>query len=491
MFRHEPAQTGHMNRSLRSQLLRRLFPLLSAMFVLSGVAATLGAWRHAQTIYDHELIDGTKALAQQVGQIGGTTSLDLPEAARQILQWDAEDVHWYQVRGENSGLIAGAADVPARPESGVESLRGALIYDGLIAGEKVRVVLVNVDLEIVGERVEVRVAETLRKRTWLIAESLSGVLLPQLAINAITVLVIGYSLRKMLIPISEVALRLQSQTHQSLEPLDDRALPSEIVPITQSVNALMARLKAALQAQHRFIADASHQLRTPLTALKLHVDEAAGEADPVKLKVLIAEIQRAADRAVRLSNQLLSMARAEPDSGLVERRIFDLRAMLSETIEAWVPQSISEGVDLGVDASIETTPDDSLALAGPAPVWVKGDPVLLTEAVNNLIHNAITHGGSGTRITVSIATAGEHRVKVRVDDDGPGIEPEDRIRVLERFQQASAASPERSRPATGSGLGLAIASEIARAHEGSISIEDGATGRGVCVVIELPLAELA
>ena len=486
-----PEKAGHMNRSLRSKLLRRLLPLVAGLFLVSSVVGSLGALHHANAVYDRELIDNARALAQRVIQTERSASLDLPEAARNVLQWDAEDEHWYEVRGANSGLIAGYSGLSALPRSGAEQMRGALIYGSRIAGERVRVVLVTVGAEGSGEPVEVRVAETLRKRARLIFESLLGVLLPQLLLDAVTVLVIFYTFQKSLGPISEFAFRLQSQTDRSLEPIDDRGVPSELLPITHSVNALMVRLKAALDAQRRFIANASHQLRTPLTALKLNADEAAHETDQLKLRLLIEEIRSAADRAVRLSSQLLSLARAEPGAGVAESRMIDLHAMVSETIESWVIRSMQAGVDLGVDASIELTPDDTLVLSQPEPVWINGDPDLLAEALNNLIHNAIVHGGPGIRITVSIAKVEDHRVRVRVDDDGPGIAPADRIRVLQRFQRGAVNSSEPTGFDSGSGLGLAIAREIAQTHGGGVSIEDGLTGRGVCISIELPLAGAA
>jgi two-component system sensor histidine kinase TctE len=485
-MRDEPERTLQGTRSLRSQLLGGLLPLVSGLFLLSSVVASLGAFHHANAVYDRELIDNARALAQRVRLAGTGASLDLPEAAREILQWDAEDTHWFEVRGVRSGLLAGEPGVPARPESGAEQVRGALIYNGRIAGEKVRIVSINVVAAGVSEAVEVRVAETLRKRTRLIFESLSGVLVPQLLLDMITVLVIIYTFRKTLAPITAFAFGLQSRTHRSLDPIVDTGLPTELVPITRAVNDLMARLEAALFAQRRFIENASHQLRTPLTAMKLNAYEAAHETDPVKMRLVIDEIRGAADRAVRLSSQLLVLARAEPTSGVAEFRRFDLRKTLSETIESWVIRSMQAGVDLGVDASIESTPDAALVFSHPEPVWVKGDPDMLAEALNNLIHNAITHAGPGTRITVSIAKVANHRIRVRVDDDGPGIAPEDRIRVLERFQRGAVKS-DATPFDSGSGLGLAIVSEIAHTHEGLVIIEDGLTGRGVCISIELPL----
>ena len=245
------------------------------------------------------------------------------------------------------------------------------------------------------------------------------------------------------------------------------------------MNSLLLRLKDALQAQRLFIADAAHQLRTPLTALKLHADEAARERDPSRLPPLITELQKAADRAVRLSNQLLTLARAEPSAGLLEPRRFDLRQTVVEAASHWIPTALGLGIDLGFDDA-----------DGP-PLIVTGDCVLITEAVNNLLDNAMKYGRANGRVTVGVDSDGRH-ARIRVVDDGPGIAPALRARVLERFQRLEPARVEGApggppiEAPTGSGLGLAIVAEIARGHGGQVHL-DSAAGGGLLVTIELPL----
>ena len=471
-------------RSLRSQLLYRLLPPLLVLFAISGGVAFVVARHHANEVQDHWLVDSAEALAQRVKLSRGAPVLDLPEAARQILQWDTQDATWYALHGQRSGHLAGHPMVPGRPPTGVEQLRDASMYDAGIEGARVRVVAVPVRLEGATEAIEVRVAETLRKRQLLATEMLLSVLLPQIALAAVACAVIWYTLRQLLSPIGQVARALEVQTHHSLEPVDDRALPSEVVPLTQSVNDLLARLQDALAAQRHFIADAAHQLRTPLTALKLHADEAARETDVERLKPLIAEVQQAADRAVRLSNQLLTLARAEPSARIQSPRRFDLQQVVIQAASRWVPRAIAAGVDLGFDNTQQA--------GAPVPagvddvIEVSGDPDLLAEAVHNLIDNAITYGGRGTRITVSVQHAKASRARVLVTDDGPGIPEVDRARVLGRFHRATPTGSTPADQSSGAGLGLAIVAEIVRAHEGDVRIDAGPGGRGTCVVIDLP-----
>ncbi|MCX7203255.1 MAG: sensor histidine kinase N-terminal domain-containing protein [Burkholderiales bacterium] len=353
-LRKQPARRDvPARRSLRSQLLYRLLPPILVLFAISGAVAYVVARHHANEVQDHWLVDSAEALAQRVKLSRGEAVLDLPEAARQILQWDTQDATWYALHGQRSGHLAGHPMVPGRPLTGVERLRDAWMYDAGIAGARVRVAAVPVRLEGATEPIEVRVAETLRKRQLLATEMILSVLIPQIALAIVACGVIWYTLRQLLSPIGQVARALEVQTHHSLEPVDDRALPAEVAPLTQSVNDLLARLQDALAAQRHFIADAAHQLRTPLTALKLHADEAARETDVERLRPLIAEVQLAADRAVRLSNQLLTLARAEPSARIQTPRPFDLRQVVFHAASRWVPRALAAGVDLGFDDTLQ------------------------------------------------------------------------------------------------------------------------------------------
>lgn len=482
--RQDPPAAGAAPRSsLASALLRRLIPPVLVLFALSAAIAYLAARHEAHEVQDHWLVDSVEALVQRVHLEQGRPALDLPEAARQIVQWDSQDQNWFALRGERSGHVAGEAGIPDGGTARIERLREARLYDGRIEGKPVRVAAIPVRLPGATEAIELRVAETLGKRNRLTAGILLSVLMPQLLLALIASAVIGFTLRQLVTPIGAVARALETQTHQSLEPVDDRALPSEVAPLTHSVNTLLLRLQDALAAQRHFIADAAHQLRTPLTALKLHADEAARETDPARLRTLIAEVQLAADRAVRLSNQLLSLARAEPSHRIGEPQVFDLRELAFEAAGRWVPQALRAGMDLGFD---EASGPNSAGVDTRAPLRVSGHADLLAEALHNLIDNAIAYGRPGGRITVSVMRAGASRLQLRVDDDGPGIPESERERVLQRFHRGHPAEDSNGRATPGSGLGLAIVADIARAHGGSVRIADGLSGRGACVIVDLP-----
>jgi signal transduction histidine kinase len=468
--------------SLRTRLLQRLLPPLLALFAVSGTLSYLVARYHANEVHDRWLVDSAEALAQRVTSSRGAPALDLPEAARQILQFDSADTTWFEVVGPRSGHVAGNPGVPTAPVgpgADVERLRNASLYPGWMSGARVRVASVPVELPGARETVEVRVAETLRKRQALATELLLEVLLPQLVLVFVAGGVIWVTLDKLLAPVGEVARALEAQTHHSLEPVDDRALPAEMAPLTHAMNGLLLRLKDALAAQRHFVADSAHQLRTPLTALKLHADEAARETDPARLAPLLEELRRAADRAVRLSNQLLTLARAEPSARVAEPRRFELRATVFEAAGRWVPGALAADVDLGFVGGPQE---------GGSPIEVLGDPDLIAEAIHNLIDNALKHRGEGRRVTVSIDDGTDGTVQVRVVDDGPGIPAADRGRVLGRFHRGARVPGATADTGGGTGLGLAIVAEIVRGHDGRIRIDDGPDGRGTTVTIALPRA---
>lgn len=460
--------------TLRGRLLARLLPLVLVLMALSSGLSYFGARHYANVVYDRWLLDTAEALALRIDVMDGDPILDLPEAAREMLQWDSTDTTWYEVYSEQRGPITGQAGLP-RPPAAAGQHRMPQPYDGIVGTQPVRVASVTMMPPGSGETIHVLVAETLRKRQALATDLMLSVLMPEIALLVAALLLVTWTLHRMLQPIGRIAKALEARTHHSLEPLDDRDLPGEVAPLTHAMNSLLLRLKGALVAQRHFIADAAHQLRTPLTALKLHTDEAARETDPTRLPPLIAELQKAADRAVRLSNQLLTLARAEPSANLTEHQRFDLREAVFETASQWIPPALALGVDLGFDAA-----------EGP-PIIVTGDRLLVTEAVNNLLDNALKYGRRQGRVTVGV-DSGPRFAQICVVDDGPGIPVEARKRVLERFHRLEPTQVATAEEApTGSGLGLAIVAEIARGHGGR-TLLDTAPGGGLLACIELPLA---
>jgi two-component system sensor histidine kinase TctE len=229
------------------------------------------------------------------------------------------------------------------------------------------------------------------------------------------------------------------------------------------MNGLLEEVAQAAQNQQRFLANAAHQLRTPLAGLQAHTELALSQPMPDKARAQIEQVHRATVRTARLANQLLALARAE-QGGHANGAPVNLNGLIEGEADNWLRQAMAREVDLGFELE---------------PASVKGDAFLLREALANLVHNAIEYAPSGAHVTVR---AGKRNggAFVEVEDDGPGIPQPERERVLERFYRVPGT------PGTGSGLGLAIVRDIATGHGAGVELADGTGGRGLRVALTFP-----
>ncbi|GAC1624654.1 MAG: sensor histidine kinase N-terminal domain-containing protein [Nevskia sp.] len=453
--------------SLRRSLLRRLLVPLVLLFAVSGGGSYLLSLHFANDVYDAWLYDSVSSLALEVEATDQGVRLDLPEVAQRILEWDVADTTYFRISGSRSGQVAGRADLPATGAN-ARPYRKAMLFNARVDGRDVRIASLVLPVAHSGEQVLVQVAETGRKRRALAREILLGTLLPQVLLILTAVGIVGYGIRTGLVPLNLIAERLNAQDPRRLQPVPEAMVPNEIRPLTQAINDLLARLDATLATQRRFVADTAHQLRTPLTALRLQLDEAAFEVTKPELlpdlRRTLGNLRITTDRAARLSNQLLALARAEPEA-ITEHAFeaLDLRELAFETGADWVPRALQKDLELSFEA--------------PAAVPIHGNPTLLREALNNLLDNAVQyHAGSG-RIVLSVTAAPP---AVTVADDGPGIPKAHRADVFRRFHRGDRSGGE------GSGLGLAIVKEIMTAHGGDAALAEGLDGRGVRISLVFP-----
>jgi two-component system sensor histidine kinase TctE len=455
--------------SLRRRFLRLLLAPLLALFGLGAAASYIFALHYANSVYDGWLFDSTKSLAQVVERGDHGLFLDLPQSALRLFVWDVVDTTYYRVSGAGSGLVAGRHDMPPPGAPGdVVDYEGALLYDGVIDGAPVRVSKLQLPAKDFGEAVTVQVAETENKRRILAREILFGLLLPQIVLIGTAVLLLWFGIRGGLAPLGRLAERLQAQDHRRPQPIAADDVPLEVQPLALALNDLLSRLDSALGTQRRFVADAAHQLRTPLTSLKLNIDQALQDAGDGAAP-LLRECARALERVSRLSNQLLLLARAEPDAiAAAPLEYLDLVALTREVGAEWVPRSLQRNIDISL-----SVPEQA--------VTVRGNPVLLAEALNNLLDNALKyHPGSGH---VALEVSAHPQPRLRVADDGVGIPAALRPQALQRFFRVDRGG---SGGSEGSGLGLAIVQEIVRSHGGTLLLGEGLEGKGLGVDILLP-----
>lgn len=467
--------------SLRQQLLRWLAPATALLLVASAGAGYFVAVGSATLAYDRALLDGALALSQQLQLEDGRLVLRLLPQAREVLTTDRYDRIFFAVRGPRGELIGGSstltlppgefehgersersepADRPDRGESGryPDAWRYA---DHQLDGVPVRVAALRTVRA--GEPVTVLMAETTVKRSRLVREVLLGILVPELALVLATLALVFVGVRRGLRPLEGLRGQLARRSHADLRPLAVNALPEELQPLAAEINGLLARLDASLQAQQHFVADAAHQLRTPIAALQAQVEALRQESERDQAQRL-APVLAGMRRLAHLVHQLLALARAEPHNG-PPASVLELDALIRDCADRWLPAAIARGIDLGFEL---------------APARVAGEALLLAELLTNLVDNAIRYTPAGGAVTVRCLSAGG-RVRLEVDDSGRGIAPGERERVFERFVRLDGSDSE------GCGLGLAIVRTIAAQHGAVASIGESPLG-GARVSVEFPAA---
>ncbi|WP_042884155.1 sensor histidine kinase [Cupriavidus necator] len=454
---HLEESTAHpAPRSLFGEILDWMLAPLLLLWPMSIAVTYLVAKSIANGPFDRALEASAIVLSQQVREVNGRVTLQLPLSAREILRADETDNIYYQVVGKRGEYIAGDHDLPLPSEedqghAGLVSLR-----DDRVAGNDVRVAYTYIDLKQVSgtQPVLVQVAETLDKRARLANEIIKGVILPQFVILPLAVVLVWFGLSRGLAPLTAIQQRIRTRNPGDTSPIDERAAPQEITPLVGSFNELLARLDQSVQTQKRFIADAAHQMKTPLAGLRMQAELAQREQSPEELRRSLAQIAGSSERTAHLVTQLLSLARMENLAGTGGMAALDLSALAREVVKDWLPQAWAREIDLGLDA------DDH-------PVMVQGNRLMLTEMLNNLLDNAIRYTPRGGHATVRVsADAFEPFAYLDVEDTGPGIPPAERERVMERFYRVLGTNTE------GSGLGLAIVREIVHQHGGDVQISD-------------------
>ncbi|CAB3718655.1 sensor histidine kinase [Trinickia soli] len=469
--------------SLRRSLLRRLAAPLSMLALMSGLIAYWLAWQYTQHVIDRSLADLATAISKQI-QIAGPNARSTVPPFAQAMFSDPNDNLIYRISdGEHE--IAGESALPLFGTR-VREQRAAYVFEAQYAGMHVRVAQVRV-LQDTGNPIIVEVAQPLRHRYRIAAEFLVAIMMPLMLLLLAGWGIVWRVVNQQLNPLTALADSLNRQTHMSLESVDETYVPIEIQPLTSAMNALLARLKTALDGQRKFIADAAHQLRTPLTAVKLHAEQAASARDPGQTLAAVHELRAAADRAVRLSNQLLSLARAEPGAQAARFAEVDIAALAFETGAEWVPRALAAQVDLGFQRLDDPSNDK--------PLMVRGNAVLLREVIANLLDNALKYLPSarmvGANVTVTVAEViDEHQqrfAEIAVEDNGSGVPAALQADLFKRFFRGDRQDSADTSVEAGAGLGLAIVHDIMNLHGGSVRYED-APGGGARFVLSLPLA---
>ncbi len=453
--------------SLRRRLLAWLLIPLVLVCVVLLADAYVNAIRQADKAYDRLLMASALAIAERVVAENGRIEVDLPYVALEMFSSAAQDRVFYRVTGPVDEFVTGYRDLPGPPPDAAED---TVFYDADYRGSKVRVAILSQPISGPGVRgrVEIQVAQTRNERDLLAQEIVlgAGIRLSLLVILAAIIIWIGVTAG--LAPLRRLQQAVQSRSPRDLAPLESD-VPREVRALVSAINDLMGRLDTSMGRMRRFIADASHQLRTPLSALKTQTELALREPGADGVRESLTRLHDSTRRTSRLADQLLTLARAEPGGAPYRQDAVDLAAIAEHVARDWVPAALERAVDLGFEGEATS-------------VKVLGDETLLRETIKNLIENAVLYGGSGSKVTVRIrAPDGKGVAWIEVEDDGPGLPESERLLVLDRFYRVPGG------PSEGCGLGLAIVKEIAERHGGKISLLSGSGGRGLIVQVELPL----
>ncbi|WP_156414382.1 sensor histidine kinase [Bordetella sp. N] len=430
--------------------------MLAPLFLLwpMSVAITYVVAQHiADVPYDRSLANTVNLLAHQVRVVDGKPALPMNDTLRQALRADeTASLFWLVVDGQGR-YVAGDRGLPLPKGVGTGEPGAVRFDDDSLRGFAIRVAYTRVDTG--AGQTTVLVAETGEKRAQLANEIIKGVIIPQFVVLPIAVLLVWFGLSRGVAPLNALQQRLRARRPDDLSPIDDRAAPTEIAPLVGAINDLLDRLSATVQTQRRFVADAAHQLKTPLAGLRTQAELALRDASADEMQASLRQLVTGSERATRLVNQLLLLAHAE-NPAAVGMTPLDLADLAREHTTQWTPQALSLRTDLGFE-----DPDGR--------VLISGNPILLGELLNNLLDNALRYTPRGGRITVRVRHQGEFAL-LEVEDSGPGIPVAERERVFDRFYRVLGT------PADGSGLGLAIVREIASKHDASVTITDNPDG---------------
>jgi two-component system sensor histidine kinase TctE len=448
--------SGLNARSLRQQLLTWLVAPLAVLLVAGTLFSYWVALRSATITYDRALLDPALALAEHVDSENGSTVLDLPKVAQDVLRIDSYDRIYFSVSRLNGELLAGQPEMPPPPP--VVPVGHRTFYYGTVNAERVRIAALYVPQP--NGPVVIQVAETMVKRNRLTREILIGETVPDLMIATMAMVLVWLGILRSLAPLERLRTEIAQRSARDLRPLDGSYAPSEVRPLVGTLNELLGDLRDALDAQQRFTANAAHQLRTPLAGLQTQVELALRQPASESMLRSLHQLRSATVRAAHLANQLLALSRAEPGGRRPDAlRTIDLRSIAQDAASIWVPRALPKDLDLGFELA-------------PAPTV--GDARLLRDLLDNLIENAIRYTPAGGSITVRTAVEDDAAV-LSVVDDGPGIPSDQREQVFQRFYRVPGAIGD------GSGLGLAIVQEIVNAHRARVTIEDGPDGRGTLI----------
>ena len=430
-------------RSLRTRLLAWLLGAVLGVGAVGGAVVYRNALAEADAFFDYHLRQTALILRDQPVRYFLAPPFEPPDADFVVQVWSLDGVRVYLSRPH-----AVLPQVTTIGFATVSTREGRWRVFGTQATTSV-----------------IQVAQPMSVRAQRAAELALQTLKPFALLLPVLALIIWFAVGHALEPLKRLTAQVRARRVDALDALPEARLPDEVLPLVSALNELLGRLRNALEHERAFMADAAHELRTPLTALHLQLEMLTRAGSESERAAALSSLSAGVQRANRLVEQMLSLAREEPRAGTPHEPVAldDLaRAVVAEL----VPLADAGGIDLGVDAA--------------QPATVRGDPEALRTLLRNLVDNAVRYTPAGGRVDVTVeagAAGGAGGPRLIVSDTGPGIPEIERTRVFDRFYRRAGSGPP------GSGLGLAIVKAIAESHGATLALADGPTGRGLSVTV--------
>lgn len=456
-----------MRRSIRRQLVLWLAIPLGILWLISTVTGYSQALKFAEETYDRELVNSSDSVAARLKVKDDKVVVDLPPAAQAILRHNNTDKFYYKVLKANGEMISGDTVLPS-PHAEYLDEATPRFTTTTIGGEQIRLVQIKLLIPVAdAEPVIIEVAETMNSRKRLSMNIFMTMIVPQLLMVILGATAVWIGVSRGLEPLQFLQKAIASRSRLDLTPVQEDIAPEEVYPLVVSLNDLLARLREDIKAQQRFIANAAHQLRTPLAGLKAYSSLGLDLKNLEETHGVMEQIDSGLDRTTHMVNQLLALARNDPASmTTTERSVVELNGLVADVIADRISIAVKKKIDVGYQPAQE--------LAN-----VSGDGTSLQQLVSNLIDNALLYTPDGGCVNVIVAQD-NGSIKLSVADTGPGIPVEERDKVFERFYRLVGST------GGGSGLGLSIVKEVAKNHKATVKIEHGENNQGTSVSVMFP-----
>lgn len=451
--------------SLRRQLLLWLLLPQLALWAAGGVLAYRFALGTAQESIDLALAQSVRALARQVKPLGAGLLIDFPRAAQDILQQDPEDPLLYMVSSPPGRFLLGNPQLPQlpQPEPALTQVGVPHFYGGSLGAAPLRLVALDIDYGEPGtpQRLRVQVAKSFAVQNEIARQLVADMLAPLLLLGGLLSLLVHAGIRRGLSPLRRLTKQIEDRSIEGLSPLRVTEAPKEVHALVRAINSLLDAVTRSLNQERRFLNDAAHQMRTPLSGLISQAELARDECKDPVVAARLDKVLTGARRSAHLLHQLLTLARSE---SCQTAQPLNLVELAHELARMWTPRALAANIDLGYE--------------GLSQLVIEGDALQLREALTNMIDNALRYVPAGGRVTLRVGETPSLALLI-VEDNGHGVSAEDRAHLFERFWRANDNLTQ------GCGLGLAIVQEIAARH-GGLAVAEPVYPRGLRIVMQLP-----